>query len=52
MSVLDLFAECNKAVVRGTLIERVSRSDKEFHFQNWFVGRLAALKFNYDPPAP
>ena len=51
MSVLDLFAECNRAVVEGTLIERGSRSDKEFHFQNWFMGRLAALKLNYDPPA-
>jgi hypothetical protein len=32
MSVLDVFAECNDAVVV-------------------FVGRLAMLKLNYDPPA-
>lgn len=51
MSVLDVFAECHKAVVAGVLIERASRSDKEFHFQNWFVGRLTALALNYDPPA-
>ncbi len=51
MSVLDIFAECNKAVVEGVRIERASRSDKEFHFQNWFSARLIALQLNYDPPA-
>lgn len=51
MSVLDVFAECNDAVQQGVLIKRASRSDKEFHFQNWFVSRLAKLKLNYDPPA-
>ena len=51
MSVLDVFAECNKAVVEGVQIERTSRSDKEFHFQNWFVDRLSMLKLNYDPPS-
>jgi hypothetical protein len=51
MSVLDIFAECNKAVVDGVQIERASRSDKEFHFQNWFSGRLSAQELNYDPPA-
>lgn len=50
MSVLDVFAKCNKAVEQGVQIERANRSDKEFHFQNWFVGRLATLKLNYDPP--
>jgi hypothetical protein len=50
MSVLDIFAECNKAVVEGVQIKRANRSDKEFHFQNWFVGTLAALGLNYDPP--
>jgi hypothetical protein len=51
MSVLDVFAECNKAVVQGVLIERATRSDKEFHFQNWFSKRLATLGLHYDPPA-
>lgn len=51
MSVLDIFVECNNAVVEGVKIARASRSDKEFHFQNWFTGRLAVLKLNYDPPA-
>lgn len=50
MSVLDVFAECNEAVQQSVLIERSSRSDKEFHFQNWFAGRLAKLNLNYDPP--
>ncbi len=50
MSVLDVFAEANTAVKEGVQIERANRSDKEFHFQNWFVGRLTALKLNYDPP--
>jgi hypothetical protein len=50
MSVLNVFAECNKAVVAGVQIERASRSDKEFHFQNWFVRTLKALSLDYDPP--
>jgi hypothetical protein len=50
MSVLDVFAKCSEAVVQGVLIERANRSDKEFHFQNWFVRTPKALNLNYDPP--
>jgi hypothetical protein len=50
MSVLDVFAKCSEAVVQGVLIKRANRSDKEFHFQNWFVHTLKALNLNYDPP--
>jgi hypothetical protein len=50
MSVLDVFTECNKAVVQSVLIERASRQDKEFHFQNWFVRSLTSLSLNYDEP--
>lgn len=50
MSVLDVFAECNKAVVGGVPIKRANRSDKEFHFQNWFVQTLTGLSLNYDLP--
>ena len=50
MSVLDVFAKCSEAVVQGVLIERTSRSDKEFHFQNWFARSLTALNLNHDPP--
>lgn len=50
MSVLDVFSKCSEAVVQGVLIERTSRSDKEFHFQNWFVRTLQTLNLNYDQP--
>lgn len=32
----------------GELIEAVSAKDKEFHFQNWFEARLAALDCHFD----
>lgn len=32
----------------GTLIRRVSSTDKEFHFQNWFESRLKETGFNYE----
>lgn len=51
MSVLDVFAQCSQAVVSGRLIERPSRSDKEFHFQNWFSGRLVESTLNFDAPS-
>jgi hypothetical protein len=51
MPILDVFAECNKCIVGGTLVERANRSDKEFPFQNWFSARLKALELTYDPPA-
>jgi len=34
----------------GELIEREGRSDKEFHFQNWFRRRLEALGLHFDTP--
>jgi hypothetical protein len=51
MSVLDVFAACNKGIMDGVLIKRATRSDKEFHFQNWFTKHLAALRLNFDAPA-
>ncbi|MGH8903207.1 MAG: hypothetical protein ACRDYA_16445 [Egibacteraceae bacterium] len=36
----DAFVACCKAIQRPVLIQRVSRSDKEFHFQNWVSARL------------
>lgn len=36
--------------MHGELIEREGRSDKEFHFQNWFKRRLEALNLNFDSP--
>jgi hypothetical protein len=34
----------------GVLIEREARGDKEFHFQNWFKGRLRRIRENFDEP--
>lgn len=45
-----IFKECVSAIIRGELIEREGRHDKEFHFQNWFKKRLEALKINFDSP--
>lgn len=40
MSVLDVFQCCVEAIRNKVLIRLVSRTDKEFHFQNWFRERL------------
>jgi hypothetical protein len=40
MIVLDVFKQCVEAIRSGALIERISTTDKEFHFQNWFRTRL------------
>ena len=40
-----------QAIRQGELIEREGRSDKEFHFQNWFKKRLETLSLHHDPPA-
>ncbi|HRW04472.1 MAG TPA: hypothetical protein P5121_05235 [Caldilineaceae bacterium] len=46
----DVFSECVKAISDGELIQAVSRSDKEFHFQNWFQRRLVDLGLDFDEP--
>jgi hypothetical protein len=48
MSVLHLFESCVQAIKKGTLIRRVSRADKEFHFQNWFKARLESTGLNFE----
>ena len=50
-SVIDIFLQCDRAVRQGQLIHRTDRSDKEFHFQNWFQARLDETRVAYDPPA-
>ena len=45
-----IFKNCVQAIQNGELIEREGRSDKEFHFQNWFKRRLENLGLNYDSP--
>lgn len=36
----EIFTACVDAISQGVLINQVSRTDKEFHFQNWFEDRL------------
>ena len=45
-----IFKLCVRAIRDGELIEREGRSDKEFHFQNWFGKRLDEFGLNYDSP--
>lgn len=40
MSAQDVFKVCVEAIRAEELIQRVSTTDKEFHFQNWFEARL------------
>lgn len=46
--VFEVFTACAEAMQQGVLINRVSRSDKEFHFQNWFEARLADTDILFD----
>lgn len=46
----SIFRLCVEAIRNGKLIEREGRSDKEFHFQNWFKCRLDDAHLNYDSP--
>ena len=48
MTILNIFQTCVEAIRAGELIERESRKDKEFHFQNWFEKRLHASGLNYE----
>jgi hypothetical protein len=47
-AIFDVFLACEAAIRRGELIRRVSRQDKEFHFQNWFEKRLKELRLPFD----
>lgn len=47
-SAVEIFKRCVEAVREGVLISRVSASDKEFHFQNWFEARLTELGVAYE----
>lgn len=50
-TVYDVFIACANAVKRSELIKRENVRDKEFHFQDWFEGRLNELNVDYDAPA-
>lgn len=46
--VFEVFRQTTEAILGGVLIHQVSKTDKEFHFQNWFEDRLAASNIHYD----
>ena len=48
MSAQDIFKICVEAIRNGELIQRVSSTDKEFHFQNWFKARLEQAGKNFE----
>lgn len=48
MPVLEVFHQCVTAIRDGSLIQRESRMDKEFHFQNWFNARLQETGLNFE----
>jgi hypothetical protein len=50
MNAGTIFKNCVTAIRKGSLIVREGPNDKEFHFQNWFKHRLAAMGINFDAP--
>ena len=48
MTAILIFKRCVEAIRQGWLIERVSATDKEYHFQNWFRARLAETGLNFE----
>jgi hypothetical protein len=48
MTAEAIFQHCVEAIRQGTLIERESARDKEFHFQDWFKRRLTETGLNFE----
>lgn len=48
MTVFSVFRHCVTAIRDNVLISRVSASDKEFHYQDWFQARLNKTGFKFD----
>ena len=48
MTATTLFKRCVEAIRQGSLIKRVSTTDKEYHFQNWFKARLEETALNFE----
>jgi hypothetical protein len=46
--VSEIFEQSVTAIRDGKLIARPSRTDKEFHFQDWFKARLAELDHPFE----
>lgn len=49
--VCAVYKECFKAIKNGEEIERISASDKEFSFSNWFLKQLQKLKIEIEDPS-
>lgn len=49
-AIEQVFLECERARADGDLIQRVSASDKEYHFQNWVQARMESCQLAYDEP--
>lgn len=47
-AILKVFTRCVDAIEKSKLIKRESRSDKEFHFQNWVSERLNETNLHYE----
>ena len=47
-TISAVFKNCAEAIERGELIKRAGRTDKEFHFQNWFSDRLKEAGLNFE----
>lgn len=50
MPASNVFRSCVVAIANNSLIRRENKSDKEFHFQNWFLSRLQDAGLNFDAP--
>lgn len=48
MTPLVVFTQCVEAIRQGSLIQRVSKKDKEYHLQNWFGARLEEIGVNFE----
>jgi hypothetical protein len=48
LTAIAAFRNCVEAIRAGMLITRESRTDKEFHFQNWFKNRLGELGLPFE----
>jgi len=49
--IARIFLECVRAINASECISRISSTDKEFSFQNWFGSRLERLNLNFDSPS-
>ncbi len=47
-TIFLIFKACVEAIRGGVLIRRISSTDKEFHFQNWFQERLKETSFDFE----